>query len=130
MAIKFSDIGLVTDDVLKLRVFYETVFGGMADGDELHSTLVLESLAFNFSNAANLKNMPAFHYVSGESSDNIMLCFNVDDANAEYERLLPLGVNMLNKPITQPWGACSFQFKDPDGNVLNFRSIPKENDNA
>jgi len=25
-----------------------------------------------------------------------------------------------------PWGARSFQFKDPDGNILYFRSMTKE----
>lgn len=30
----------ITEDVLRLRTFYETVFGGKAEGDEVHSTLV------------------------------------------------------------------------------------------
>ena len=52
--------------------------------------------------------------------------FNIGDVDAEYNRLLPLGVEMLNKPTTHPWGARSVQFRDPDGNILNFRTIPKE----
>jgi len=32
----------------------------------------------------------------------------------------------LNEPTTHSWGARSFQFRDPDGNILNFRTIPKE----
>ena len=46
--------------------------------------------------------------------------FNVDDVDAEYKRLLSQGAQMLNKPTTHPRGARSFQFKDPDGNILNF----------
>ena len=37
MAIKFSDICLVTGDVLRLRAFYEMVFGVKVQGDEYHS---------------------------------------------------------------------------------------------
>jgi len=44
---------------------------------------------------------------------------------AEYKRLLSLGAQMLNEPTTHPWGARSFQIKDPDGNILNFRTITK-----
>ncbi|MDR0272349.1 MAG: GNAT family N-acetyltransferase [Clostridiales bacterium] len=119
---KFSNIGLVTNDVLTLRAFYKNVFGGTANGDELHSTLESGNISFSFSNAANLKKIPSFNYVSNE--DKIMICFNVTDANAEYKRLLSLGTNMLNEPVTQPWGACSFQFKDTDGNIIYFRSVP------
>ncbi len=52
--------------------------------------------------------------------------FNVPDVDAEYKRLLLLGAEMLNEPTTHPWGARSFQFKDPDGNIVNFRSVLKE----
>jgi len=43
----------------------------------------------------------------------------------EYNRLLALGAEMVNEPKTHPWGARSFQIKDPDGSILNFRSMPK-----
>lgn len=60
------------------------------------------------------------------NASNTILSFNVDDLDVEYRRLISLGAEMINEPTTHPWGARSFQFKDPDGNILNFRSLPKE----
>ena len=120
---KFTDVCFITDDVLKLKTFYEKVFGGKSEGDEIHSGLALDGLFFSFDSATLLKENPSFNYVSGKSSDNIVIGFNCDDVDAEYERLSSLNIEMLNRPTTHPWGSRSFQFKDPDGNILNFRSL-------
>ena len=125
MAIKFTDVCYITNDVLKLRTFYEAVFGVKAEGDEWHSGLAATGLTFCFDNAPNLKGMPTFRYVEGGGANNVIAGFNVEDVDVEYERLLVLGAEILNQPTTHPWGARSFQFKDPDGNILNFRSFPK-----
>ena len=119
---KFTDIGFITNDVLRLRAFYETVFGGKADGDEIHSTLGINGTYFVFM----MEKTPAFYFEMTKGASNTILSFNVDDVGTEYQRLLPLGAEMVNEPKTHPWGARSFQFKDPDGNILNFRSMPKE----
>ncbi len=125
MTIQFTDVCLITGDVLRLRTFYETVFNGTAEGDEIHSTLIAGGVAFTFDSVAPLQESSVFHYVSTGGANNVIIGFNVDDVDAEYKRLLPLGVEMLNQPTTHPWGARSFQFKDPEGNILNFRSFPK-----
>ena len=126
MSIQFTDVCYITNDVLKLRTFYEAVFGVKSEGDEWHSGLTVAGLTFCFDNASNLQDMPAFCYVAGGGANNVIVGFNVDDVDVEYERILKLGAKMLNEPTTHPWGARSFQFKDPDGNILNFRSWPKE----
>jgi len=125
VGIQFTDICFITEDVLGLRAFYEAVFGGEAEGDAVHSGLALEGMSLNFDCAAALQKNPAFEYVSAGGADNVIVGFNVDDVDAEYRRLLVLGVRMLGEPVTHPWGARSFQFKDSDGNILNFRSLPK-----
>ncbi len=116
-----------SDNVLPLIKFYETVFGVKAaeDGDEIHTGISVGGLNISI-DSSKLTENTAFHYVSGQNSDNTIVGFNVDDVDTEYARLLSLGVTMLNEPTTHSWGARSFQFKDPDGNILNFRSIPKE----
>ena len=121
MKIKFSDICFVTNDVLRLRAFYEAVFGGKTEGDEFHSSLVLGNMGFTFAHVDILQQNPSFNYVSTNVANNIIASFDVENVDAEYQRLLPLGAQMLNEPTTHPWGARSFQFKDPDGNILNFR---------
>lgn len=125
MTMKFTDICFITNDVLRLSAFYEAVFGGKAEGDEFHSGLTLDGIGFTFDHVVPLQESAAFRYVSAGGGNNVIVCFNVDDVDAEYQRLLPLGAEMLNEPTTHPWGARSFQFRDPDGNVLNFRTIPK-----
>jgi predicted enzyme related to lactoylglutathione lyase len=121
MSIQFTDISFITNDVLRLRTFYETVFGGKAEGDEVHSTLGINGTYFVFL----LQKTPAFYYEMTDGASNTILSFNVDDVDEEYQRLLSLGTNIQSEPKTHPWGARSFQFKDPDGNILNFRSMPK-----
>jgi len=126
MGFQFTDVCFITNDVPRLRAFYETVFGGKAEGDEVHSALVMEGIQFTFDFVDPLQKYSPFRYVSTGGANNVIVGFNVDDVDAEYQRLLPLGVKTLNEPTTHPWGARSFQFKDPDGNILNFRTWPKE----
>jgi len=125
MGIQFTDVCFITNDVLRLRAFYEAVFGVRAEGDEIHSGISLDGLTLVFDHVDIADENPAFSYVSASGANNVIVGFNVDDVDAEYKRLLPLGAQMLNEPTTHPWGARSFQFKDPDGNIMNFRTIPK-----
>ena len=121
MSIKFTDICFYTEDVLRLRTFYENIFGGRVEGDETHSTLELKGLTFAFDNIKLSKDNPSYSFVTSKSSNNILIGFNVDNIDIEYQRLLNIGVTMLNQPTSHPWGTRSFQFKDPDGNIINFR---------
>lgn len=124
MDIQFTDVCFITNDVLRLRAFYEAVFGGKAEGDEIHSGLTMGGVTFVFDHVDIAEENPTFRYIKAGNANNVIVGFNVNDVDAEYNRLLPLGAEMLNKPTTHPWGARSFQFKDPDGNILNFRSFP------
>jgi len=127
MSYQFTDVCLISDDVPALVKFYETVFGVKAaeDGDEIHSGVCVGGLNLSIDSSQLVKNS-AFHYVSGKSGDNVIIGFNVDDVDKEYARLKTLGVAMLNEPTSHPWGARSFQFRDLDGNILNFRSFIKD----
>jgi len=122
MTHQFTDTCYVTNDVLRLRSFYETVFRGQSEGDEWHSTLKIGGLHM----VLLLENNSDFYYEYEDGASNTILSFNVDDTDTEYQRLLSLGVAPHTKPKTHPWGTRSFQFKDPDGNIINFRSRPKE----
>jgi len=121
MDIQFTDLCFVTKDVLRLCAFYESVFGGKAEGDKWHSTLGINGLHFVFL----LEKNSDFYYEFAGNTSNTILSFNVDDLDVEYQRLIALSAEVINEPKTHPWGARSFQFKDPDGNILNFRSLPK-----
>ena len=120
---KCSNIAFVTNDVPRLCAFYETVFGGKAEGDAFHAGLALGGMGFTFVHADTLREMPSFHYASANGANRAIYSFDVADTDAEHQRLLSLGITMLNEPTTHPWGARSFQFADPDGNIINFRRV-------
>jgi len=124
-SIQFTDVCFIANDVLRLRAFYEAVFGVKAEGNEIHSGISIDGLTLVFDHVDITEENQAFRYVEAGSANNVIVGFNVDDVDAEYQRLLTLGAQMLNEPTTHPWGARSFQFRDPDGNILNFRTIPK-----
>lgn len=52
---------------------------------------------------------------------NIWLLFGVSDLDAEYGRLLKEipDIEVISPPERKPWGACSFQIADPDGNKIS-----------
>ncbi|MCL2364928.1 MAG: VOC family protein [Defluviitaleaceae bacterium] len=119
MSIKFTDVGFVTSDVLRLRAFYQSLFGGTVDGNKMHASLRMDGMGFTFLRHRNA----AFYYELADGASNVILTFDVD---AEHTRVASLGVEIIYAPKTHPWGARSFQFKDPDGNVLNFRTVAKK----
>jgi uncharacterized glyoxalase superfamily protein PhnB len=125
MSIQFTDVCFITNDVLRLRAVYEAVFDVEAEGGEIHSGISIDGLTLVFDHVDIADENQAFRYVSAGGANNVIVGFNADDVDTEYKRLLSLGAQMLNEPTTQPWGARSFQFRDPDGNILNFRAIPK-----
>jgi len=45
---KFTDICFITTDLLRLRAFYETVFGSKAEGDEIHSSISISMDGLTF----------------------------------------------------------------------------------
>jgi uncharacterized glyoxalase superfamily protein PhnB len=123
---KFTDVGFVTDDVPRLQAFYEAVFGGKAEGNKHHAQLTVDGMGLTFLAQKNT----AFYYERMEGASNIILTFNTDDVDAKYQRLISLGAEVRCEPKTHPWGARSFQISDPDGNILNFRSIPRGNEHG
>ncbi|MFA6729693.1 MAG: VOC family protein [Eubacteriales bacterium] len=133
MSIKFTDLCLISNDVPRLVAFYENIFGVTVDmygingakQSDIHSSINIGGLYLTI-DSVKIADNSMFGYVSAQSSNNTLLCFNVDNIDAEYKRLLDLGVEMQSEPKTHPWGARSFQFKDPDGNIINFRSLTKE----
>ncbi len=122
---KFSDVSLITENVLALTKFYETVLQSKAEGNDIHSEIETNGagLTIYSKNSANAD--MGFDISEKWGSGNIALGFNVDDVDLEYERLKSLHVEFITQPKTYPWGARSVHFRDPDGNIICFRSIPK-----
>ena len=49
------------------------------------------------------------------------LAFTTDDIHSEYRRLSALGVEIVQPPVKQPWGAVNMVLRDPDGRLVYLR---------
>jgi predicted enzyme related to lactoylglutathione lyase len=114
---KLGEVCLETNDVLSMADFYRKILNISCDcKDEVHQVIITEGTTLTVYNNGQVKS---------NLNINISLAFTVDDVDEEYERLLKLGVNIIDSPKLQPWGAKNMHFCDPDGNRIYFRSFFK-----
>ena len=122
---QFTDICIITENVLDLAKFYETVFHSKAEGDNIHSVIHAAGLSIAIYNKSEAETVMGFDF-SNTGTGLMTIGFDVEDVDIEYERIKALGINSATEPQLWPWGAKSFRFKDIEGNVIVFRSIPKQ----
>ncbi len=112
---KIGEVGLLTNDVVSLANFYkEFLKVNNGSNDEVHQTIIAEETMLTIYNDGSTKN---------NNNQNICLAFTVEDIYAEYQRLLDMGVEIIEKPTPRPWGAINMSFYDPDRNVIYLRSF-------
>ena len=46
--------------------------------------------------------------------------FKSDDLDATFEKLRASGAEVLQEPVSQPWGARDCAFRDPSGNLVRL----------
>ena len=123
---KFASIRMITDDPQQVVQFYEQVTGVSAVWPApVFAELRLPSctIAFGAAQTAQLFNNAA------RPADNhtVIIEFQVDDVDKEYERLKTLASEWVQEPTTMPWGNRSILFRDPDGNLVNlFTPVTEE----
>ncbi len=116
---RFTGLCLITKDVPRLVGFYTRVFAVQAEGDELHSVLRVDELELTLFSIDKMEEM-APRSTAGIGYGNAIIGFEVGNVDGEYERIVALGVRVIMRPTTHPWGSRSFWFTDPDGNVVDF----------
>ncbi|MBN1250283.1 MAG: VOC family protein [Anaerolineae bacterium] len=119
----FASVSLITRDVPALASFYADVLGVEAQGDNEHTELKTKGAGLTIFSTAGMERM-APNSMQDAGSGSVILAFEVDDVDAEYVRLKNLGVEFVKPPQTHPWGSRSLWFKDPEGNIVDFYSIP------
>ena len=119
---KLIEICLITLDVLRLARFYTQVLGVQPMGDETHMAFSTEGAALTIFSAEGMESM-APGSMRGAGHGSFTLAFKVDDVDAEYVRIQALGVEFVKPPQTHPWGARSFWFRDPDGNIVDLVTV-------
>ena len=115
----FSGICLITNNVPAMAKFYEEILGVEVEGDDVHVELKTEGATMAIFSAEGMENM-APHSTQGAGNGSFTIGFNVQDVDAEYERLKSLDVEFVMLPTTHPWGWRSFFFRDPDRNIVSF----------
>ncbi len=112
---KIGEVGLLSNDVVNLANFYKA-FLGVENGsnDNVHQTIIAEETMLTIYNDNSIKN---------NNNQNMCLAFTVTDVDVEYNKLLALGVEIIDKPTTRPWGARNMSFYDPDKNIIYLRSF-------
>lgn len=112
-----GEVCLETNDVIRLADFYRTILNIAGESqDAVHQFILTEGTTLTVYNDGKHKN---------NRNENISLAFTVKDVDEEYERLVTLGVYVIDPPKLQPWGAKNMHFCDPDGNHVYFRSFPE-----
>ena len=112
---RLGEVGLLTNDVVKLADFYKALLETDNDSnDEVHQTIIAEETMLTIYNDGSIKN---------NDNQNMCIAFTVDNIEKEYQKVLALGAEIIEKPTKRPWGAVNMSFYDPDRNVIYLRSF-------
>jgi uncharacterized glyoxalase superfamily protein PhnB len=122
---KFTDICIITNNVLDVAKFYETIFNTKAEGDNIHSFINVAGLGIAVYDKNDAEKVMGFDYTNA-GTGLLTIGFDVEDVEDEYKRIKELGISSATEPQLWPWGAKSFRFKDIEGNIIVFRSWPKQ----
>jgi catechol 2,3-dioxygenase-like lactoylglutathione lyase family enzyme len=112
-------ITLLTDDVAASRSFYRDVFGvPLVYEDDVSAVFQFADTMINLLEVTAADALFDPHPVgTHDDGARVLLTLNVDDVDAECERLRSLGVSLLNGPMDRPWGIRTASFLDPSGHV-------------
>jgi predicted enzyme related to lactoylglutathione lyase len=116
---------VVTDDVEGLAAFYAGLLGVSVTLNEYYVEVPAGPVTMGFSKrrfTEYTEDQPCPE-TGAARRDEVILDFQVNDVDAEYERVAGLGgVTVVTPPTTQPWGSRSMIFRDPGGNLVNIFS--------
>jgi uncharacterized glyoxalase superfamily protein PhnB len=116
---KFASVRLIAADMKQTVAFYEMVTGVQAEWlAPVFAEIVMPgaTLAIGAADTVAL-----WKEGSAEPGANRTACleFQVDDIDAEYERLKDK-VPLVHELKMMPWGNKTFQFRDPEGSAVSL----------
>jgi catechol 2,3-dioxygenase-like lactoylglutathione lyase family enzyme len=118
---------VLTADIERLDTFYRQVLQLEPLSREAYREFPTERGIFSLWALDEFQRIVGENMVGPVAPGNIMLEFQVADADAEYARLRSLAsatIDFVLTPTTLPWGNRSIYFRDPDGNLINFFTPP------
>jgi lactoylglutathione lyase len=132
MKLQIALITILTDDVPRLKAFYQDVLGFAIKLDMdpyvefeipgVHFAICARSVLFSVSQHPS--------YQQAHSGQAFELAFELESTAAvdqTYMELVLGGATPVQTPLDMPWGQHTAMFADPDGNIHElFCDIPKE----
>lgn len=117
---KLTSLRIITRNIRQSVQFYEKAIGITAqwyteDFAEIPAGSVILAIGSTRTMKMFSENLTK---ISGHQS--AIIEFLVDDVDQEYERIKTITNDIVQKPVTMPWGNRSLLFCDPDGNLINF----------
>lgn len=116
---KFASTRIIAGDLKAMVSFYEMVTATQAEWlAPVFAEIVMPGANLAIGAVETVK---LWKEGSAEPGANrtAYLEFQVDDIDAEYERLKDK-VNLVHELKTMPWGNRTFQFRDPEGTAVSL----------
>jgi uncharacterized glyoxalase superfamily protein PhnB len=112
---------IVTNDVARLAAFYARLTRAEVVLNDYYVEVPTGAMSVGFSRRrfTEYREDQAARPGRPQHRAEIILDFQADDVDAEYQRIAGLGVEWVAPPTTQPWGNRSMIFWDPGGNLVN-----------
>jgi catechol 2,3-dioxygenase-like lactoylglutathione lyase family enzyme len=114
---------VLTLDIERLDAFYRAVLQMEPRSREAYREFQTEPGIFSLWSLDEFEQITGTVAVQATAGGSVMLEFQVEDVDAEYERLrsiTQLEIEFVLQPTTLPWGNRSIYFRDSDGNLVNF----------
>jgi catechol 2,3-dioxygenase-like lactoylglutathione lyase family enzyme len=117
---------LAVADVGRSVAFYRDAIGFEVEAlydDPPYATLTLQGARLSLAEQGHpAEDRPGVEMAvpTDPSRADVVLVVEVEDAQAEHERLAGLGVRFLAEPYRPPWGGCRFFCVDPDGYLVEI----------
>ena len=122
---KLASIRIVTHDVTALAAFYATVTGVSPSGDNLYSELRTSGCTLAIADPGLVESLYPGQLATSANRSAI-LEFEVDDVDGLRSKLSGVVTDWVQEPTTMPWGNRSMLFHDPDDNMINIYSRPRQ----
>lgn len=110
---------LFVDDLEISRAFYSSIFEKSPVFEDKNSVVFkFGELLINLLSQSQAPTLIGPAKVAQKSSGaRFQLTIHVDDVDTQAQRLIALGVSLINGPIDRPWGSRTILFADPDGHL-------------
>jgi predicted enzyme related to lactoylglutathione lyase len=117
---KLQSLRIITADIKRLVNFYEkatSINAKWFTEDFAEISAGICTLAIG-----STKTLAFFGDAIAEPSvnKNVIIEFKVDNVDDVYIRIKNLTKDIVQEPVTMPWGNRSLLFRDPDGSLINF----------